>query len=56
MLPSPPEKKDKRLSFRADGETCEKLDAIAQRLGMKKSDIIRSWIDQTYKELKLDEK
>lgn len=49
-----PERKTKRLSFRADAETCEKLDKIADALGMKKSDVIRQWINEAYNELGLD--
>lgn len=49
-----PERKTQRLSFRADPDTCMKLDAIAKALNMRKSDIVRQWIDDAYAELKLD--
>lgn len=56
MLPEAPERKTKRLSFRADETTCKKLAEIATALHMKKSDVVRQLIDETYKELKLNKK
>lgn len=51
---TPPSRKTKRLSFRADEETCRQLDAVADALKMKKSDIIRQWINEAYEQLELD--
>ena len=48
--------KDKLLQVRVDNDTVEKLDYITEKLGLKRSDVVREGIEIQYKKAKRNKK